>query len=383
MSEETIELYKERERRMEDAIDLKIPDRVPVVFYDEAFVAKHADVTVMDYTLDQKKRLFAIKKFLKDFEPDVFEDILQTHPFMIGYEECCRIKLPGIDLPPDEIFQLIEEELIGVEGYDHMSRYGLMASMLELLPKISEYYAPTMTIGIFNFLSVMLPGFLSLASQIRRTKEWGFPTWWGSILMDPFSKLSYLRSHPKFCLDLYRSPDKIRRTAEKMLPQWIDTLCMINEFTGVPRAGVGMHRSGISIISQKHFEEIAFPEMKKIADILVSRGLTPCFHCDGDWTQNLPYLRELPKGKCVVEFDQSTDIYKAKDILGGRLCIMGNIQENEVAMSSPAKIEEHCRTLIDKVGEGGGYVMRIESSDDAKPKNVKAVMDAAKKYGVY
>ena len=382
MSEETIELYKERERRMEDAINLKIPDRVPVVYYADAFAAKQAGVTFIECMLDHKKKIFAYEKFLKDFEPDIAFSEVQ-HPIIMAFGESCRIKLPGIDLPPEEEHQLIEEELIGVDGYDHIFRYGWMASMLELLPKISEYYAPTTMIGIVNYLSTMLPSILSFASVVKKAEELGFPFWWGSTLLDPFSVLSYLRSHPKFCLDLYRSPDKISRTVEKMIPELVDTLCLLNEFTGIPRAMFGLHRSGISIISQKHFEEIAFPEIKKIAEILVGRGLTFHLHCDGDWTLNLPYLTELPKGKCVVEFDESTDIYKAKDILGDRLCIVGNIMELELGMSSPAKIEERCRNLIDKVGEGGGFILRGEVSMDAKPKNVKAVMDAAKKYGVY
>jgi uroporphyrinogen-III decarboxylase len=33
----------------------------------------------------------------------------------------------------------------------------------------------------------------------------------------------------------------------------------------------------------------------------------------------------MPKGKCVLQLDGSTDIYKAKEIVGDRVCIQGDV----------------------------------------------------------
>jgi len=77
-------------------------------------------------------------------------------------------------------------------------------------------------------------------------------------------------------------------------------------------------------------------------------------HCDGNWTPNLRYLTELPKGKCVIEFDEATDIFEAKKILGDRVCICGGLMEILLSFETPKRIEENCRKLIDIVGESRG-----------------------------
>jgi hypothetical protein len=70
MSKTPEQLYEERVKRVEDAIQLKIPDRVPVIFSVGYFPAKYTGITCADAFYNPGKWKEAAKKTVIDFEPD-------------------------------------------------------------------------------------------------------------------------------------------------------------------------------------------------------------------------------------------------------------------------------------------------------------------------
>ena len=114
----------------------------------------------------------------------------------------------------------------------------------------------------------------------------------------------------------------------------------------------------------------------------MAEGITPILHFDTDWSINLPYLRELPRGKCVCEFDGLTNIFNAKEILRDHMCIMGDAPASLLSLGSAQDVEDYCKKLIDIVGQGGGYILSTGCvcPIDAKFENVKAMIDTGKSY---
>ncbi|MHA1296101.1 MAG: uroporphyrinogen decarboxylase family protein [Promethearchaeota archaeon] len=104
---------------------------------------------------------------------------------------------------------------------------------------------------------------------------------------------------------------------------------------------------------------------------------------DTNWTDRLHYFRELPKGKLYLHIDERTDIFKAKEILGDYICIEGNLKPSLFTVGTPNLIEKKVREIIDKCADSGGLMVGSEIPDDAKLENVKAMIDACKKYGQY
>ena len=49
------ELFKEREKRIHDAVQLKEPDRVPIVSFGGFFAAKYAGFTCKEAMYDREK----------------------------------------------------------------------------------------------------------------------------------------------------------------------------------------------------------------------------------------------------------------------------------------------------------------------------------------
>lgn len=67
------ELHEERQKRINDAIQLKVPDRVPIWFQDLSFFpAKYTGITPEEAMYNDDKLFAAYKKTIMDFEPDMY-----------------------------------------------------------------------------------------------------------------------------------------------------------------------------------------------------------------------------------------------------------------------------------------------------------------------
>jgi len=265
------------------------------------------------------------------------------------------------------------------EDYEYACQNGYMQLLLKLLPKLRPGIPDVQA----KFKDLMVARSSLNLSNMKRLRDLGVPCLYGSGIESPFTLLSLMRSYEKFCLDVFRHPDIVSRTLEKFTEEIIEMSVEGCRFIGIPRAIICMHRECSSFFSLKQFEQFGLPEMEKFITAFSREGITTVFHCDGNWTPNLPYLAEFPKGKCFLELDNFTDIFKAKEIVGDRMCLAGNLMEHALTRDTPLKIEEYCKKLIDVVGKDGGLILRGEPSPEAKPENLMTMINVAKTYGKY
>lgn len=136
-------------------------------------------------------------------------------------------------------------------------------------------------------------------------------------------------------------------------------------------------------MSLKQFETFYWDSLKRLLLTLIDEGLTPCPFFEGDYTSRLEYLAELPKGKILGLFD-TTDMFKAKEILEGTMCISGMMPLSLLQTGTNQQIKDYTKKLIDVVGKGGGFIMGPRSAlDECEPERVKIWVNFTKEYGVY
>jgi uroporphyrinogen-III decarboxylase len=71
-------------------------------------------------------------------------------------------------------------------------------------------------------------------------------------------------------------------------------------------------------------------------------------------------------------------------VLGGVTCLMGNVPNVMLLSGTPDDVRAYCKKLIDVAGKDGGLIMDAAVMlDEAKPENLKAMIDFTKEYGVY
>jgi hypothetical protein len=407
------ELRKERTKRIEDAIALKVPDRVPIVPSFSYFPAKYAGFTCEDASFNQERWKEACAKTVKDFQPDMWNFAMSFAGPVMELLGNNQVKLPGHGISPHHSHQAVEAENMKADEYaafladpgdftlrvftprvfDKLECFAKLPSLVRLVSGYGE-------IGTTELFTTQefIDAFELLAEAGRKMKAWsagtkafgeemkqlGFDGVYAASSIAPFDLISdNMRGMRGSMLDMYRHPDELIETCEVLLPMIVDRSITAARRTGNPRVFIPMHRGADGFMSIKQFEKFYWPTLKKLMMSLIDAELTPAPFFEGDYTSRLEYLLELPKGKVVGQFD-STDLFKAKEILGGHMCIRGNMPVSLLQVGSPEEVKDYAEKLIDVVGKDGGYIMGSRSTlDEADPKLLKVWIDFTKEYGVY
>jgi uroporphyrinogen-III decarboxylase len=408
------QLRKERETRIMDAIALKPTDRVPVISAIGYFPAKYVGIPCSAAYYDFDAWYDAYRKTLKDFQPDM----IFPHAFMPGKAleilEPKMMRWPGHGVEPNQGHQSIEVDNMKADEYDRymndpsdymfrtfLSRTSDNLSGLALFPPLSDlgggpmgiqmmaaaFGEPKLRKAIRTLEKAGIEMRRSRAKQAKFNKlisDNGFPTYFQGAAMPPYDMISHsLRGMTGTMMDMFRQPDKIHELTEFILKKTLERPAPPPSENGYRRIFMTNTRGSDDFLSKKQFDTFYWPTFKKLVSELIKRGMTPCIFFEGNFTSRLEYLLEFPKGKLLARFD-TTDIFRAKEILKGHTCIEGNVPSSLLQVGSVQDVKDHCKKLIDVVGKDGGYILSPRSStDEVKPENLKAMIEFTKEYGVY
>ena len=375
-----------REERLQAAINLEIPDRVPVAPLIFQFALKHHSRPIIPVGGGDPK----------DW-PKVLQTLQDTFDELGGYDAHYvagvswpisswrvsgagggRYVTPGQEgIPEGFSVQYVEQERMTVEDYDTIIDRGWNAFLEEYSPRVSGLSLEQIDTAQKMLLQVHL-------DNVKTWNDRDVPVIAGALIISCEMTLSLARTLPQFTLDLHRYPDKVQATLEAMIPDFIQNAINDTKASGIPRVVISLERGSGSYYNLKTYERFFFPQLKKIVDALAAEGLVSVLHMDTDWTLNLPYLRELPKKMCICELDSTSDIFKAKEILQGHMCIMGDVPPSLLSLGTREEVIEYCERLMDIVGKGGGFILSTgcECPVDAKFDNVRAMIDTPKKHAV-
>ena len=410
------ELFKERSQRIEDAVQLKVPDRVPVAPIFCYFYSRYGGITAEEAHYDYDKWSMAVRKTAVDFQPDLIQNprhlILAPGPLleMVDFKE---IKWPGHGVSPNHSFQYIEDEYMKAEEYDAFlddpSDYILRTYMPRIYGVLEPFKRlPPIRIMMLGYGTVHLVAALArpemtnaLETLIKAGAEslrWrsvmnslqgelvgmGFPLSSDSVALAPFDVIGdHLRGTRGIMLDMYKRPHKLMEAIEKVLPMELQAGTFAAKRSGNPRVFIPLHKGADGFMSSEQFKTFYWPSLKKLIVGLIDEGLTPWVFFEADFTSRLEIIRDIPAGKAMYHFER-TDIFKAKEILGDVACIRGGVPNSLLCTGTPDEVKDHCKKLIDIVGKGGGFIMDAGAIiDEAKPENIKTMIDFTKEYGVY
>jgi uroporphyrinogen-III decarboxylase len=411
------ELRREREKRLWDALQLKVPDRVPVIFGGTFFACKLAGIPYSAAYYDTAAWKMAFKKMIVEMDPDSYGWEPRESGVALEALASNYTRWPGGTLPPDVPFQIAEKEYMKEEEYDifltdptdYMMRYLLprVYGSLQPLAKLP----PLMGFGLSiepiarmlasaEFAPVVKAMQIAGKAEAKREKTIStmiqemsdlgfaepFPARGG--IMPPFSGFSNtFRTFNGVVKDMYRRPEKLKAALQLMLDFRIARATPAVKQKGRPTIGSSgeAHRVSDEFFSNKQFEEFVWPYWKQAMEKTYELGydIVSMFF-EGKRDKQLHYFTQYPKRSMLIRFAE-TDIFRAKEMLGDKACIMGNVPISMLQVSTPAAVEEYCKKLIEKVGKNGGFILRCSTdfTQDAKPENVKAMINSVEKYGRY
>jgi uroporphyrinogen-III decarboxylase len=412
------ELYIEREKRILDAIQMKVPDRMPVVFFDVPLLAcRYAGIPYSAAYYDAPVWKAAFKKMFADLEPDGWSVGGKESGTVLELTGTNFTLWPGGNLPPDVGNQVLEKEFMKADEYDLFLADPSDFIVRVWLPRVFDTLKPLaklpplMNLGTrLSMMSTLFTSeeFADMAKAMKKTgdaaSKWrdemgridiemaslGFPD---SQLMSaggvqpPFSGFSNnFRTYRGVAIDMFRQPEKLKAALDKIVEYRIATAGPAVKKEGRPTIGSSSepHRVSDEFMSNIQFEEFVWPFWKRAVEATFNLGyeIVSMFF-EGKRDNQLEYFTEFPKGNFLILFEK-TDILRAKKILGNNTCLMGNVPLSLLQLGSPQDVEEYCRKLIKVCGKGGGFILANGGGIyDAKPENMKAMVDSAKKYGWY
>ena len=366
--------------RMEAAVKLQPLDRIPCApLMDIFFPARHKGWTTSQ----------AYKNIRQSFHNivDVFDEIggwdgmllpgysLPLTPHVYTGVSFGKNVNPGKELKEDAVVQFSEKEVIFRSHYDDIIKLGFNGWRM----KVKDEVNPAPGEAIIAYTERQMDQY---RYELETWRNKGVRSLVGAITASPLMVLSTTRTLLEITKDIYQIPDKLEAVMDAMVDEMIADAIEAAKLSGEPGVFLVMERGGCFYYPLHIYERFEYPYMKKMVDAFAAEGLITVMHLDQNYTKNLPYFKELPKGMVVAELDSMTDMFEAKRVLKGHMCIAGDVSASLTSLGNPEEVEAYCKKLIDVVGEDGGFILSTGCTipADCKFENLKAMVDTAKNY---
>ena len=405
-------LYAERLKRIMDAVALRPTDRVPVIFYTMFWHAKYGGFSCRDAMYDYARVSDALRRILLEFQPDAYALPHATTAVgqvmeRIGYKQ---MEWPGHGTGDNVSYQYLDREYMKAEEYEdylfdptgfYLSRYlPRVASEFEGLERLADLpgmYYIGMVLGMRNYATPKVVGALTAmreaGEEARRMlahaaefademAELGFPQSQGVMAIAPFDYFGdNFRGSKGIMLDMYRRKDQLIAAMDKA-----GVFILRQALAGGARSQskfvfIPTHWAFDGFMSLAQFKTFYWPAFRKVLTGLIDSGLIPLVLWEGDCSSRLEVIGDIPPGKAVYWFER-TNLVRAKEVLGRVVCLRGNVPSSLMNTGSPGDVDAFCRTLIERVGKDGGFILdgAIGIPDEARTENVRAMFEAARKY---
>jgi hypothetical protein len=409
--------YKQRAQMLIDVVNLKKPERVPVVPWWGVYPAHYGGITVQEATYDYEKLGAAWKKTNADFLPDALCSAALIGPGKaFDLLDVKNYNWPGHGSAVDASYQCVEGEYMAANDYDALITDPSNYFQRTYLPRILGALGPWSMLGPWTdiielpFVGLaMIPSGIPPVQQAFKTfleagqviLEWisavgpiegasmaglGLPSTIGGFTKAPFDTLGdTMRGTRGIMLDMFRQPDKVLAAMERIVPIAVEMGVRNATANNNPFVFMPLHKGADGFMSNKDFKKFYWPTLKAVILGLIEAGTVPYLFVEGGYNQRLDLMvdPDIPAGHTVWAFDH-TDMKEVKKKLGGWAAFAGNVPGSLMKAGKPEEISDYVKKLMDDVAGDGGYILSNGAvMDDSTPENVHAFIDTGKKFGKY
>jgi len=400
------ELAKERLARIQAAMNLEEPDRVPLKGIGGDIIPAYSGINQHEFCYDYDKAIKAIEKYLKDFPFDwpsasipgldgrvfsvafsEFEDIARSTTFISGPMHDVLgdkyYRFPGREIDENSSPQFIGGTFREPDEYDKLIEDPVKFVTETILPRTcNNISTPRQAMATWVRLGREFDRFSAAGRQIGKiSADLGYPSIPMGGAYAPLDIIGdFLRGINNVVLDIRRYPDKVKKATEALVEPIVQ-YALAYKKVGINLAMIPLHLN--EYLSPKLYNEFYWPTLKEVILRLLDEGVKSWVFFEGHHEPHLETILELPKGWGVAYFEK-TDLVKAKQVLKGHTCVVGGIPVSIIIGSTPEKIEEYMKNLLEQVKPGGGVILSptIGTAPRETPvENITALIEAVEKYG--
>lgn len=372
--------------RIKAAVHFEKTDRTPlVVAFTSPLLGKYKGLTPAESYKDLKTVLEAEEELWNEmggwdlrYGPVGLHDVGQTYPFGPHFWSIPRV-MPGEGISEYADVQNREVQLMGADGYDELLRIGWYEFWCR---QVNSAYNR-------NFTPEQAKNSDFMKVKVERAKQWskahdGIQVLYSASVMDPVNLLATWRTASEFLIDLRYNSDKVKACVhDEIMPIFLKAyeeevrLCE-SDIVMVPAAAYQQ-----PLISREDYEILQGDWVRGCTDILLKLGKVPVYHLDSNWDEAIDWFKQnIPYQSAIMHLGGETDIFKAKEILGDHMCLMGDASCVAMQVCQPDEITAYYKNLVDVIGADNGYIMceGCFLSAHTNLDNVRAMVDVAKNY---
>ncbi|UNC92931.1 uroporphyrinogen decarboxylase family protein [Candidatus Contubernalis alkaliaceticus] len=327
------------------------PDRVPVIPWVRDWCAFQAGFNIKDIMDNVERHVFSQYYCMKEFGYDAVFDLLGC----MAESEAMGMKLKYSEktapMPTDHPVHNYAEDFPKLRIPDPQ-KDGRLPMVLEGVKRLKE----------------ICQGEVPVISYVQ----------------GPMRHTTMLRGFDNVMKDMYKKKDDLRALLD------LATECQIIYGTALVHAGADIimisdPSSSGDAISGKMYKEWSAEPTKRLVQAMKRAGAKAVMlHICGNITDRLDQIADF--GLDAMSLDDEVDLEVAREILGDKTCLFGNISPATTLYSGPEeKIIAAAKENIEKVGKDGAYILGSGCivSGINPPENIKAMVDAVNQYGVY
>ena len=331
--------------RVMTALDGDVPDRVPVMPLVQFWTAKQAGFNINEVVNTAEKNVYSQYYCARECGYDVVKDLGGIHA---------------------------ESEAMGstLEIYEDSN------------PSIKEYFIKDYERDLdrLKILNPCKDGRLPMILEgVRRLKELSKNKLAvKSYLQAPFRHAAMLRGN-KIYRDILKEKDKLKQLLEKT------TYSQIIYGTALVQAGADIimisdPTSSGDILSREQWLQWGFKYTKRLVKELKKTNVKVILHICGNTDDRLDTFPKL--GIDGMSLDQKVDLAKAKDIIGDKICIIGNVDPTHILENTAEEVKKESMECIKKAGQNGNFILSSGCGVplDSPIENIKAMVEAGKEF---
>ncbi|MDR5674197.1 Uroporphyrinogen-III decarboxylase [Halalkaliarchaeum sp. AArc-CO] len=403
--------YRERTGRFAAAIRGEEPDRIPTALSATFYPVFHAGITPETAMNDAAALAAALEETVYDLEPDCHQLSAALLPSakMLEMLDYNLYAWPGDGASPDTGYQALEKEYMGPDDYEQLLQDPTDFWLRHYIPEIVgalepfrklPHFTDLVEIPSIHFMAIpfglpdvqeALETLMDAGEEALRWQEIvggtveevirsGYPRSFGGFTKAPYDTLGdTLRGTKGIAMDLKRQPDVLEEAVDSLTPTMIEMGIRSAQAAGNPLVFIPLHKGADGFMSDEEFRTFYWPQLRDVIDALTDAGLVPWLFAEGSYDDRLEAIADQPDGNVVWQFDR-TDMRDAKEALGDRAAIAGNVHSSLLNTKEPEDVDAYCRELIEDVGPDGFILAPGVAMDEAKPENVRAMIEAPRKY---
>jgi hypothetical protein len=413
----SLEDYKRRLKRINDAISLKELDVMPIAPLIDGlpyFYYPELGVTHKTALYDFDKVAEAHIRYHLEFEPDINSShLIPMSGKAADYLQPTMMDWPGragTPLSDTSIYQMFETEYMKADEYDEfledytgfiLKKYlprsykglkGLEAFQIDPTCCLLDLpLRPFMNADLRDALEIMVAAGkdrerlnVRFAAFNERLKQLGFPQLYTADGQVPFDILSdFFRGTMGTLFDQVERPEKIKAACEKFKKIQIGILKdQAPSNADADRVFFPMHKGMDSFISDAQYRDLYWKPYQEVLRYLIKAGRTPIIYTEGPYTSRYSFIREqlleFPPGSCLVHFEGG-DFAALKNLFKGVACLYGGISLQLLEFGTKEEVAERVKYLAENCASGGGFILGTAAAVEYAPReNMEALYETAR-----